>query len=127
MMRLLPFIALFLTACTGGKHFEVVAEGPPSGAPEYVVVTKPPQIATLHFPPGSYRFYAKDDRGYYYRAPQPILEHVAGGAIPLKGGVYLLKQQPRVVRPFVYRTGAITHVGKLKRGTYEFQNEPSIP
>ncbi len=120
-------LALLVTSCTGGKHFEIVAEGPPSGMPQYVVVTKATQIATLHFPPGSYPFYARDDRGYYYRSPHPILERVAGGAYPLKGGVYVLRQKPSVVRPFVYRAGALTHVGRLKYGTYEFQNEPSLP
>ena len=123
---LYAFASFLCSGCTGGRHFEVVAEGPVSGAPHYVAVTKAPQVATLHFPLGMYRFYAKDDRGYYYQAPQPVYEHVAGGAIPLKGGVYVLRQSPWC-RPFVYRAGALTHVGKLKRGTYEFQNEPSIP
>lgn len=119
--------AFLLAACTGGKHFEVVAEGPPASVPQYVIVTKAPQIATLHFPPGAYRFYAKDDRGYYYSAPTPVLEHVAGNALPRKGGVYVLKQQPPVVRPYVYLAGGLTHVGKLKRDSYEFRDEPSLP
>jgi hypothetical protein len=118
---------LLCSACTGGRHFEVVAEGPPRNAPQYVVVTREPQVATLHFPTGIYRFYAVDDAGFYYRAPEQILEHASGGSIPLKGGVYVSKRQPSVVRPFVYRAGALTHVGKLKRGTYEFHDEPSIP
>jgi hypothetical protein len=118
---------LLFSSCTGGRHFEVVAEGPPHNAPQYVVVTKEPQVATLHFPTGIYRFYAVDDSGFYYRAPDQVLEHTSGSSIPLKGGVYVSKRQPAVVRPFVYRAGALTHVGKLKRGTYEFQNEPSIP
>ncbi len=79
-------------SCTGGKHFQVVAEGPPASVPKYVVVTTAPQIATLHFPSGVYRFYAKDDNGYYYRAPGPILEHVAGTPLPRKG--WRLRSQP---------------------------------
>jgi hypothetical protein len=118
---------LLFSSCTGGRHFEVVAEGPARHAPQYIVVTKDAQIATLHFPAGAYRFYAVDDGGQYYRSTEPVLEHVAGGSIPLKGGVYVSKKSPPTVRPFVYHDGAITHVGKLKRGTYEFQDEPSIP
>ena len=120
-------VVLSLTSCTGGRHFEVVGEGPPRNAPKYVVVTKAAQIATLHFPAGTYRFYAVDDGGLYYQSTEPVLEHVSGGSIPLKGGVYVSKKSPPTVRPFVYRAGALTHVGKLKRGTYEFQDEPSIP
>jgi hypothetical protein len=120
-------VTLLLTSCTGSRHFEVVAEGPLRNAPQYVLVTKEPQVATLHFPAGMYRFYAVDDAGFYYRAPEQVLEHVSGGSVPLKGGVYVSKRQPPVVRPFVYRAGALTHVGKLKRGTYEFKDEPSLP
>ncbi len=58
-------LVLSLTSCTGGRHFEVVGEGPPRNAPKYVVVTKAAQIATLHFPAGTYRFYAVDDGGLY--------------------------------------------------------------
>ncbi len=119
----IALFALPLSACTGGKHFQVVAEGPPASVPQYVIVTRPPQIATLHFPSGAYRFYATDDRGYYYQAPGPVLEHVAGNPLPRKGGVYVLKQQPPVVRAYVYLPGGLTHVGKLKRDSYEFQNE----
>jgi hypothetical protein len=125
-----PFAALLavsLSACAGGRHFEIVAEGPPRNAPQYVVLTQEPQIATLHFPAGIYRFYAMDDQGFYYRSAQPVLEHTSGSSLPLKGGVYVSKKQPPTVRPYVYRAGALTHVGKLKRGTYEFQDEPSIP
>ena len=116
---------LFLTSRTGGKHFEVVAEGPPASVPKYVIVTKAPQIGNLHFPAGAYPFYARDDRGYYYRAPHPVLEHVPGNPLPRKGGVYVLKQNPPVVRPYVYLAGGLTHVGKLKSGTYEFQDDPA--
>ena len=121
----LLFVAfLSLTACTGGKHFEVVAEGPPANVAPYVIVTKTAQVGNLHFPAGAYRFYARDDRGYYYRAPGPVLEHVPGNPLPRKGGVYVLTQNPPVVRPYVYLAGALTHVGTLKRDSYEFQDAP---
>jgi hypothetical protein len=127
MAPLLVFALLGLSSCTGGRHFELVGEGPSRNVPQYVVVTKAPQVATLHFPTGTYRLYATDDTGSYYRSEQPVFEHVGGGAIPLKGGVYVTRKRPATVRPYVYRAGALTHVGKLKPGTYEFQNEPSIP
>jgi hypothetical protein len=105
----------------------VVAEGPARSGPQYVVLNSETQVGTLHFPPGIYRFYAVDDRGLYYSAPGAVYEHIAGGSIPIKGGVYVSKKQPATVRPFVYRAGSLTHVGKLKRGTYEFRDEPSLP
>jgi len=124
---LLSALAVLLcSSCTGGRHFQVVAEGPARNGPQYVVLTKEAQVATLHFPPGLYRLYAVDDRGLYYTAPGEILEHTSGSSIRLKGGVYVSKRQS-AVRPYVYRAGTLTHVGKLKRGTYEFQDEPSIP
>jgi hypothetical protein len=113
--------ALLLTACAN-HHFRVPAEGPPSDAPRYVDLLAEKQIATLHFPPGAYSFYAVDDLGYYYRAPGKIAEHTGGSSILHNGGIYVNKRDPRKLRGYVYLAGALTHVGDLSRARHEFRD-----
>ena len=112
----------FLSACAN-HHFHTVAEGPASNAPRYVELLAPKQVATLHFPPGSYPLYAVDDLGYYYRAPQKIAQHTgAGGSVLRDGGIFVSKRNPRKLRGFVYYAGQLTHVGDLSRTRYQFRD-----
>ena len=115
------FAFLLFTGCAN-HHFQVVAEAPPADAPHYVDLAAGVQIATLHFPPGPYSFYAVDDAGYYYRAPRQIAEH--RGSIPVlhNGGIYVSKGRPKRLRGYVYMAGGITHVGNLTRAHYEFRD-----
>jgi hypothetical protein len=80
------------------------------------------QIATLHFPPGAYSFYAADDAGYYYRAPDKITENRAASPVLHNGGIYLSKSAPKKLRGYVYMAGGITHVGNLTRPSYKFRD-----
>jgi hypothetical protein len=112
---------LLLSSCAN-RHFEIVAEGPPRNAPRYVDLLSGVQVATLHLPAGSYSFYAVDDLGYYYRAPRQILERTAGASVFHDGGLYVSKKAPKRVRAYVYRAGAITHVGNVSRARYEFRD-----
>ncbi len=113
--------SLLLTSCAN-QHFRVPAEGPPSDAPRYVELLSETQVATLHFPPGPYSFYAVDDMGYYYRAPRKILEHTGGGSVPCNGGIFVSKRDPRKLRGYVYLAGALTHVGNLSRARHELRD-----
>jgi len=54
-------VSLSLFGCAN-HHFRTATE-PPAGAPRYVELLKEKQVATLHFPAGSYPFYASDDKG----------------------------------------------------------------
>lgn len=116
--------ALLLLSSCANHHFRVAspAEGPEADAPRAVELLAEKQIATLHFPPGEYSFYAVDDVGYYYRAPTKIKEHTGGGSIFRNGGIYLSKKNPGKMRGYVYLSGALTHVGDLSRVPHEFRN-----
>jgi len=113
--------ALLLTACAN-HHFRVPAEGPPSDAPHYVDLLSETQVATLHFPPGSYSFYAVDDAGYYYRAPRKVVEHTGGSSMLHNGGIFMNKRDPKKLRGYIYLAGALTHVGDLSRARHELRN-----
>lgn len=116
-------LAFLLFSACANHHFRVPAEGPPSDAPRYVDLQEEKQIATLHFPPGAYSFYAVDDVGYYYRAPGQIIEHTGSGSVPHKGGIYVDKRNPKNLRGYIYTAGALTHVGNLSRAKYDFRDE----
>jgi hypothetical protein len=113
--------ALLLASCAN-RHFHVPAEGPPSDAPRYVDLLAETQVATLHFPPGSYSFYAVDDVGYYYRAPRKVIQHTGGSSVLRNGGIYLSKRDPTKIRGYIYLAGGLTHVGDLSRARHEFRN-----
>jgi len=119
---LLSTLAFLLSSACANHHFRVPAEGPPSDAPHYVDLLSEKQVATLHFPPGSYSFYAVDDAGYYYRAPRKIVEHTGGSSILHNGGIFMNKRDPKKLRGYIYLAGALTHVGNLSRTRHEFRD-----
>ncbi len=115
-------LSYFLLTSCANRHFEVVAEGPPGNVPHYVELFAGTQVATLHFPPGPYSFYAVDDLGCYYRAPRKILEHTGGNSVFHDGGIYVSNQSPKKLRAYVYMAGGITQFGNLTRAHYEFRD-----
>ncbi len=110
---------LSLLGCAGSSHPQLISpsEGPPNR--RYIEVFHEKQVATLHFPQGIYALAAADKIGYYYRAPRKIRE---GGAW-LDGGIFVSKRDPQKLRGYVYRAGAITHVGNLSHVPYRFGGE----
>jgi hypothetical protein len=113
--------ALLLTSCLGSKQFQMIpAEGPPPTT-QYLELESPTAVATLHFPAGLYTLYASDSTGYYYRAPQKIIQHTGGGSVPHEGGVYVRKENPDNIRGYVFIAGALTHVGNLSRVHHRFR------
>jgi hypothetical protein len=117
---LLSTFAFLLFSSCANHHFRV--EGPTSNAPRHVELFAETQVATLHFPPGTYSFYALDDVGYYYRAPQKIVQHTGGSSVLRDGGIYVNKRDPRKLRGYVYLSGALTHVGDLSRARHQFRD-----
>lgn len=110
-----------LASCLGSKQFQTIpAEGPPPTA-QYLELQSPVTVATLHFPAGLYTLYATDSTGYYYAAPQKIMQHTAGGSLAHAGGVYVRKRDPNNIRGYVFVTGALTHVGNLSRVEHRFR------
>jgi hypothetical protein len=106
--------SFILSSCAGSSHPQAVtpSEGP-VGAPRYLELYSTKQIATLHFPPGVYTLSAVDRIGYYYRAPRKIGERVGSRLAPIEGGIFVSKRDTQKLRGYVWRAGAITHVGNL--------------
>ena len=105
-------LALLLTSCAN-HHFRVVHNNAAIRAAAYIDMPGEQRIATLHFPAGSYYLYAADDVGYYYRAPRKIIEHIPGGSVSHDGGIFVPRNNPRRMRGYVFRAGALTHVGNI--------------
>ena len=108
-----------LSACAGSAHPQLISpsEGPPSR--RYIEVFHERQIATLHFPAGTYRLSAADKIGYYYRAPRKIRE----GSAWRDGGIFVSRKDPDKLRGYVYRLGTVTHVGNFSHVPHRFGGE----
>jgi hypothetical protein len=114
--------SFLLSSCAGSSNPRLISpsEGPPSR--RYLELSREKQIATLHSPAGLYTLDAADKIGYYYRAPRQIRE----GAILRDGGIFVSKRNPNKLRGYVWRAGAITHVGNLSGVRHRFI-EQDIP
>jgi len=110
-------LAVFLTSCASG-HYRSSAE---SQQPRHLQLAKSISVATLHFPAGIYSLTSEDNRGYYYAAPRPIVQHTAAGSVFRKGGIYVNKRDSRKLRGYVYWGGALTHIGNFPRARHEFR------
>jgi hypothetical protein len=116
---LLSTLAFLLSSCAGSSHPQVISpsEGPPSR--HYLELSREKQIATLHFPAGVYTLDAVDKIGYYYRAPRKIRE----GYAMRDGGIFISKRDPNKLRGYLWRAGAITHVGNLSGVKHRFVDQ----
>ena len=120
-------LALLLTSCAS-HHFRVINNSAAIRAAPSIEIPREQRVATLHFPAGSYYLYATDKVGYYYRAPRKIIEHTAAGSVFHDGGIYVRKTNPRRMRGYVFRAGALTHVGNLAAPRPELQDPaPPLP
>jgi hypothetical protein len=110
---------LSLLGCAGSSHPRLISpsEGPPSR--RYLELYSEKQVATLHFPAGTYTLDAADKIGYYYRAPHKIRE----GSAWRDGGIFVSKRDPQKLRGYVFRAGTITHVGNFSHAKYRFAPE----
>jgi len=113
-------LSFLLCGCAGSSHPRLVSPSEGPTGREYLELYSNAQIATLHFPAGMYTLSAVDKIGYYYRAPRRIGERVPGGLVGLDGGIFVSKRDPSKLRGYVYRAGAITHVGNLSRARHTF-------
>ncbi|HEY6069764.1 MAG TPA: hypothetical protein VIU85_00215 [Chthoniobacterales bacterium] len=122
-----PFL---LFACAGSPHPQPVSPSEGSvGTPRYLELDSTKQVATLHFPAGVYALSAVDKIGYYYRAPRKIGERVGSRSVGLDGGIFVSKRDPQKLRGYVYRAGAITHVGNFSHAKHRLfdQDIPADP
>ncbi len=114
--------AFLLSGCAGSSHPSVIPPSEGISTPRYLEIYSELHVATLHFPPGVYTLNAVDKIGYYYRAPRQIAEHGVAGSMSRDGGIFVSKQHSRKLRGYVFRAGAITHVGNFSRAKYEFHD-----
>jgi len=112
---------LLLTSCAS-HHFRVIRSGETVTAPRYLELRSEASVATLHFPSGLYSLYAVDKIGHYYRAPRSIVEHTGAGAVPHNGGIFVSKRSRTYLRGYVFRAGALTHLGNLSRTPHVFHD-----
>ena len=93
-----------------------------SAPPRFIELRAGASAATLHFPRGLYSLDAVDDKGYYYRAPQKIVQHSWSGSLPHEGGLFISKRDRRKMRGYVILPGGLTHVGNFSSVAHEFRN-----
>lgn len=114
-------LALFLMSCGGNRHFHATDAAATSSTPPYLELRSQASAATLHFPPGLYVLDAEDDNGYYYRAPQKIVQHSFSGGLQYNGGIFVAKRDRTKLRGYIIRSSGLTHIGNFSRADYEFR------
>jgi hypothetical protein len=114
-------VALLLASCGGNHHFHTTNAAKTTSTPPYLELHSAPSAGTLHFPRGTYVLDAVDDKGYYYRAPQKIVQHSFSGNLSRDGGIFVAKQNQRKLRGYVILPSGLTHVGNLSRTDHEFR------
>jgi len=115
-------VAFLLSGCAGGRHLHAVPAEGPSPVPRYLDLYSEVHAATLHFPAGVYTLNAVDKIGYYYRAPRKIAERLGAGSVWHNGGIFVSKRNPEKLRGYVYRAGALTHVGNFSRVRHDLHD-----
>jgi hypothetical protein len=111
-------VLLHCSGCVGSRHYHTLNKGFATSARRFLELRHKAQVATLHFPAGTYVLEAADDRGFFYRAPAKILENSFSGPLFHNGGLYLSNSGRRVLRGYVYWYSGLVHVGELSRADY---------
>ena len=117
-MAAVVLVLLNCGGCAGSRHYHTLGEGFVTSAPRFLELRHGAQIATLHFPAGTYLLDAADDRGFFYRAPAKILENSFSGPLLHNGGLYLGNSGRHLLRGYVYWYGGLVHVGELLPANY---------
>lgn len=110
--------AVGLVSCASQERF--------ASPPRVLQLYAEPRVATLHFPSGTYLLVSEDRRGYYYEAPDGVIQHTAAGRVRRKGGIFVSKRNREKLRGYVIMPYGLTHVGNLSRIEHEFR-EPLAP
>lgn len=114
-------VALLFTSCGGSRHFRATNAAETTSTPPYLELRSERSVGTLHFPRGVYVLDAVDDNGYYYRAPQKIVQHSFSGNLLHNGGIFVAKRDQGKLRGYVIMASGLTHVGNLSRVDHEFR------
>ena|SRR5205814_10439749 len=119
-LRCAVVLVLVLTSSYAKDESQAGAGPPRPTTPRYIELLAERQVATLHFPAGRYFLYGFDKKGFYYRAPRPVLQHTGGGSVVRNGGIFVNRRDPNKLRGYVYLAGRLTHVGDLSDAPHEF-------
>lgn len=77
------------------------------------------RIATMHFRAGVYVLQAADNSGWFYRAPERVLEHSFGGSYKHEGGIFLARDSGSI-RGYVVWAGGRSTIGSISSATVRF-------
>lgn len=113
--------ALLLTGCGGADRRHPISSAGTTSVPPYLELRSQTSAGTLHFPRGVYVLDSEDGNGYYYRAPQKIVQRSFSGGLPRNGGIFVSKRNQRKLRGYVIMPAGLTHVGNLSRADYELR------
>ena len=114
-------VALLLSSYGGSHLVRAATPAETSSIPLYLELRSARSVQTLHFPRGVYVLYARDDQGYYYRAPRKIIQHSFSGSLQRDGGIFVARRDQRKLRGYVFLPSGLTHVGDLSRTDHEFR------
>ena len=103
-------LALALAACAAPRK----AINPDVAPPRGIELQKEQKIATMHFRPGMYLLDSSDHTGYYYRAPEGVVEHSFGGSIRREGGIFLARYTGKM-RGYVAWAGERRKIGSVSQ------------
>ena len=121
-LRCVIISALAVLSVSSCAHAQsrIAANQPSPTTPRYIDLLAERQVATLHFPAGRYFLYGVNAKGFYYRAPRPVVQHTGGGSVLRNGGLFLNRTNENKIRGYIYLAGALTHVGDFSRARYVF-------
>ncbi len=115
-------LSILLVSCGGSLRPPAVGPARDANMPRFLEIYSAPQVASLHFPQGTYSLGNADKIGYYYRAPRGVLEHTSAGTVPRTGGIFVSKRDPRKMRGYIYLAGGVTHIGNFSRVEHQFHD-----
>jgi len=102
--------ALLLSSCAAPRK----AMAPDAPPPRAIALEEERKIATMHFRPGVYSLDSSDRSGYYYRAPEGVIEHGFAGSLRREGGIFLARSTGKM-RGYVAWAGERRKIGSVSR------------
>jgi hypothetical protein len=102
-------IAALLGGCATRPEREVFEEH----VPRFIELQEERSAATMHFAPGLYSLDSVDPTGFYYRAPQGVIEHSFGSFVRHPGGLFVSAANRSTMRGYVVWAGGTTKVGNF--------------
>ena len=106
-------VALLLSSCAAPRN-AIDRDAPP---PHGIRLQEERRIATMHFQPGLYSLDSSDRNGYYYRAPEGVIEHGFAGSQRREGGIFLARHTGKM-RGYVAWAGERRKIGSVSRAEF---------